>query len=58
MTNEPTETEGLTDEEITPDLEPETQADPGQASDPDIRNTAPDHPDTDDSAAAGPKGHG
>jgi hypothetical protein len=47
MTDQPAEPEGLTNQQIAPDTEPDPRAESDHASDPDIRNTAPgqDAPD-------------
>jgi hypothetical protein len=52
MTDQPAEPEGLTDQEIAPDIEPDPRAESDQASDPDIRNTAPGQEPPDDETDA------
>lgn len=45
MSNEPTEAEGLTDEEISPDQDAGSLGSSGEATDPDIRNTTAEQDD-------------
>lgn len=45
MSNEPTEAEGLTDEEISPDDDAASLSSSGEATDPDIRDTTADQDD-------------